>query len=84
LLFWNQVQELQLAGIEIIDLMLDNDEAGREGTQRATRMLDKAGFVVNHAVYPSPFYKDSNDLLKAGLLDHVTFKNISLLGGHLT
>lgn len=84
LLFANQIEALQLAGVEIIDLLLDNDEAGRKGTERATKMLDKAGFIVNHAVYPSPFYKDSNDLLKADLLDHLTFKNINLLGGHFT
>jgi DNA primase len=82
LLFKNQLQELLLAGVEIVDLMLDNDTAGEEGAKRAIRMLDKAGVVVNRVIYPSPLYKDSNDLLRAGLIHQCQMTNINLLGGH--
>lgn len=80
ILFWNQVRELQLAGITEVDLMLDNDDAGRKGTEDAIKILDKAGFVVNRVIYPSPFFKDSNDLLMAGLLDSLETVNVNLIG----
>ncbi|ALA07270.1 hypothetical protein SECTIM467_146 [Brevibacillus phage SecTim467] len=82
ILFFNQVRELQLAGITEVDLMLDNDTAGKKGTEDATKMLDKAGFIVNHVVYPKfPDFKDSNALLQAGLLDKLDIVNVNFIGG---
>lgn len=84
LLFRNQVRELQLAGVEVVDLFFDNDDAGREATLQATKMLNKAGFIVNHVMYPPPFRNDSkvdsNDLLKLGWLDKLETNSVSLLG----
>ncbi|QNR70498.1 toprim domain-containing protein (plasmid) [Paenibacillus peoriae] len=81
ILFRNQLQALQLAGIESVDLMLDNDKAGREGQKEALYWLDKAGFIVNEVVYPNPLCKDSNDLLRAGLLDKCPIVSANLLRG---
>lgn len=84
ILFKNQIRELQLAGIEVVDLFFDNDDAGRDATKNATRSLNKAGFVVNHTLYPPMFSYDSkvdsNDLLKLGWLDKLESKPVSLLG----
>jgi DNA primase len=85
LLFWNQIRELQLAGVEIVDLLFDNDEAGKVATSEATKQLIKAGFVVNHVLYPPAIRAsnekcDSNNLLKLGLLDKLETKSVSLLG----
>lgn len=84
LLFKNQIRELQLAGIEVVDLFFDNDTAGRDATKNATKSLMKAGFVVNHTLYPPMFQHDdkvdSNDLLKLGWLDKLETKSVSLLG----
>lgn len=84
ILFPNQIRELQLAGVEIIDLFFDNDDAGRDATMQATKALTRAGFIVNHVLYPPQFPRnakvDSNDLLKLGLLDKLEVKNVSLLG----
>lgn len=81
ILFRNQVRELQLAGIEEIDLMLDNDKAGEKGMQDAAKLLDRAGFIVNRVRYPSfPALKDSNELLNAGLLDRLDTYNVNLIG----
>lgn len=86
ILFWNQVRELQLAGVEIVDLFFDDDRAGRDATKDALKKLTKAGFVVNEVMYP-PQLKgsemDSNDLLKLGWLDHLETKSVSLLGHKL-
>lgn len=81
ILFQNQIKELLLAGIEEVDLMLDNDRAGREGTKDAAKKLDRAGIVVNEVLYPSQFFKDSNDLLRAGILHKVRTRNINLVDG---
>lgn len=81
ILFKNQIKELQLAGITEVDLMLDNDRAGAKGMEDAARALDKHGFIVNKVLYPSwGSFKDSNDLLKAGLLDKLEAFNLNLLG----
>lgn len=84
ILFKNQIRELQLAGVEVVDLFFDNDEAGRDATKNATRDLTRAGFIVNHTLYPPQFSKDSkvdsNDLLKLGWLDKLESKSVSLLG----
>jgi len=79
ILFKNQVQALQAAGIEVVDLMLDNDDAGRKGTAEALRALDKAGFVVNQVTYINPLCKDSNDLLRSGYLDKCPTVSANLL-----
>lgn len=81
ILFKNQVQALQQAGIEVVDLMLDNDEAGKQGTKEAIRWLDRAGFVVNLVQYANPFSKDSNDLLRCGMLDRCRTVSANLLNG---
>lgn len=81
ILFKNQIQALQAAGIEVVDLMLDNDEAGKQGTEEAIRKLDRAGMVVNVVQYANPFSKDSNDLLRCGMLDRCQVVNVSLLKG---
>ncbi|KZR59141.1 toprim domain-containing protein [Pseudobacillus badius] len=84
ILFRNQIRELQLAGVEVVDLFFDNDDAGRDATKNATKSLVKAGFIVNHTLYPPQFNKDSkvdsNDLLKLGWLDKLETKPVSLLG----
>ncbi|WP_256975267.1 toprim domain-containing protein [Paenibacillus amylolyticus] len=81
ILFRNQVRELQLAGIEEVDLMLDNDKAGEKGMQDAAILLDRAGLIVNRVRYPSfPVFKDSNELLNAGLLDRLDTYNVNLIG----
>lgn len=84
ILFVNQIRELQLAGIEEVDLFLDNDSAGRQATREATEKLIKAGFIVNHCLYPKQvahdYKQDSNTLLRLGLLDQVITRNVSLLG----
>lgn len=84
ILFKNQIRELQLAGVEVVDLFFDNDDAGRDATNNATKSLTKAGFIVNHTLYPPQFSRDakvdSNDLLKLGWLDKLETKSISLLG----
>lgn len=81
ILFRNQVQALQAAGIEVVDLMLDNDEAGKQGTKEALRWLDRAGFIVNQVQYANPFSKDSNDLLRCGVLDRCHTVSANLLNG---
>lgn len=87
ILFKNQVRELQLAGIEIVDLFFDNDDAGRDATTQAAEILTKSGLIVNHVLYPKQFVQnqkvDSNDLLKLGWLDSLETKSISLLGTKL-
>lgn len=84
ILFKNQIRELQLAGVEVVDLFFDNDDAGREATKHATKALTKEGFIVNHVQYPPIFTYDtkvdSNDLLKLGWLDKLKVKPVSLLG----
>ena len=84
ILFKNQIRELKLAGIEVVDLFFDNDNAGRNATENATKALTSAGFTVNHILYPPQFSKDSkvdsNDLLKLGWLDKLETKSVSLLG----
>ncbi len=81
ILFKNQIHALQLAGVEVIDLMLDNDEAGRQGTKDALRWLDRAGFIVNLVQYANPLSKDSNDLLRSGYLDKCQTVSANLLNG---
>ncbi|MEC2646920.1 toprim domain-containing protein, partial [Bacillus thuringiensis] len=70
-------------GIEIVDLFFDNDKAGKDATQKATKHLIQEGFTVNHTLYPPQFTEDSkidsNDLLKMGLLDKLNTNSISLL-----
>lgn len=87
LLFKNQIRELQLAGVEVVDLFFDNDEAGRDATEKATKDLIQSGFIVNHVLYPHQFNRDSkidsNDLLKLGWLDKLESKPVSLLGYRL-
>lgn len=81
ILFKNQIRELQLAGIEEVDLMLDNDKAGEMGIDDATILLDRAGMVVNRVLYPSfSTLKDSNELLIAGLLGSLSTYNVNLIG----
>lgn len=84
ILFQNQIRELQLAGIEIVDLLYDDDPAGKSATDRATKDLIKHGFVVNHVMYPSVFAPnsgaDSNLLLKLGWLDKLHTYPVSSLG----
>lgn len=84
LLFSHQIRELQLAGVEVVDILFDNDKAGRDATEQATRDLIRAGFIVNHVLYPPQFPKnvkvDSNDLLKLGWLDKLEVRQVSLLG----
>lgn len=80
ILFWNQVRELQLAGVTEIDLMLDNDRAGQKGMDDAAKMLDRAGFIVNRVLYPNAYFKDSNELMNAGLLDSLRTINVNLIG----
>ncbi|MFF2889505.1 toprim domain-containing protein [Paenibacillus sp. NPDC057967] len=85
ILFKNQVRELQLAGIEEVDLMLDNDKAGTKGMEDAAILLDRAGLIVNRVRYPSfPAPKDSNELLKASLLDKLETYNVNLIGSLFT
>lgn len=81
ILFKNQVEALQLAGVEVVDLMLDNDEAGQQGTEEAVKKLVQAGMVVNVVRYANPLCKDANDLLRCGLLDRCEAINVSLLNG---
>lgn len=81
ILFRNQVQALQAAGVEVVDLMLDNDKAGQEGTKEALRLLDRAGFIVNQVQYANPLSKDSNDLLRSGYLDKCRTVSANLLNG---
>jgi DNA primase len=79
LLFRNQVYALQAAGVEVVDLMLDNDEAGRQGQKEALYWLDRAGFIVNVVQYANPLCKDSNDLLRTGWLDKCQTVNANLI-----
>jgi DNA primase len=83
ILFRNQIQALQAAGVEVVDLMLDNDEAGKKGTEEALKHLDRAGFIVNLVKYANPFSKDSNDLLCSGYLDKCQTVSANLLNGLL-
>ncbi len=80
ILFRNQIKELLLAGVNEVDLMLDNDAAGSKGMEDAAKALDRAGIVVNKVMYPSPFLKDSNDLLRAGMLDKLETRNVNMIG----
>ena len=85
ILFWNQIRELQLAGVKVIDLLYDNDTAGKKATKESTEKLIKAGFIVNHVRYPYAVKKDpeqdSNTLLKLGLLDKCVVNNVSHFSG---
>lgn len=83
LLFKNQIRELQLAGVEVVDILFDNDQAGKEATKKATRALIKNNFIVNNTLYPQMLKNnevDSNDLLKLGWLDKLEIAPVSLLG----
>lgn len=84
ILFPNQIRELQLSGVEVVDLLYDNDSAGKSATKDATKKLVKEGFVVNHVLYPPHLRydkdQDSNTLLKLGWLDKLETKNVSLIG----
>ncbi|MGG3868102.1 toprim domain-containing protein, partial [Brevibacillus laterosporus] len=81
ILFRNQLEALQAAGIEVVDLMLDNDRAGREGQKEAMYWLDKAGFIVNEVIFPTPLCKDPNELLRMGLLDKCNTVSGNLVRG---
>ncbi|MDF2964336.1 MAG: hypothetical protein K0S39_6071 [Paenibacillus sp.] len=81
ILFHYQVKELLWAGIEIVDLMLDNDEAGRNGSKAAAKKLEHAGIIVNQVLYPHPLHKDANALYQAGLLHLCQTVNWSLIHG---
>lgn len=84
LLFPQQLREIQLAGIEVIDVMLDNDKAGRQASKEVIRALVEAGLVVNEVLYPPQLHnsdkQDSNTLLRLGLLDKLDVRPVSLLG----
>lgn len=72
ILFTSQIRELQLAGIEVVDLFFDNDEAGREATEKATKMLKRYNIHVNHVQHPPHLAgskQDSNSLMLLGFLD---------------
>lgn len=74
ILFPQQIRELQLSGVTTIELMLDNDKAGKSSTVEARSKLNKAGFVVNEVHYPNDLFKDANDLLLANELHNVKIK----------
>lgn len=71
-----QVMALRKAGINTVDLFLDNDKWGRIGVDYSIEKLSPY-MRVNKVVYPANL-KDPNDLLKAGLLNKVSFKGSSL------
>lgn len=72
ILFKEQVYELMKAGIKTINLMLDNDDAGREGVERAYKLITSISPIkVNVVLYPEGNYKDANDLLLAGKLNAI-------------
>lgn len=73
ILFDEQVKMLQRANVQVVDLLLDNDEKGIEATDECYDKLKK-NFRVNVGQYPPTVdAKDSNDLLKLGLLQHIEF-----------
>lgn len=81
ILFNTQIRELALAGVRTVDLMLDNDQAGREASVIAHKKLKNAGFIVNTVITDNAYgLKDSNDFLMAGWLDKLQTKNTSILG----
>lgn len=80
ILFTSQIRELQLAGIEIVDLFFDNDHAGREATEKATKMLKRRGIHVNVVHHPPQLAhskQDSNSLLPLGLLDQLYIEDVT-------
>lgn len=80
ILFSSQVRELQLAGIEVVDLFFDNDEAGRDATTRAIKILKRANIHVNVVLHPPHLAgskQDSNSLLPLGLLDKLYVKDVT-------
>ncbi|MFF2480285.1 CHC2 zinc finger domain-containing protein [Paenibacillus sp. NPDC058071] len=85
-MFKEQVFELMKAGIDTIDLFLDNDPFGVHAGLKAYKLVSAISPIrINMVLYPSghwgidsthpetdmPF-KDANDLLLAGMLDQTT------------
>lgn len=58
----NQIAELESAGIKAVTLALDNDDAGRQGTEEALEKLAKAGIRTYVLQYPDGV-KDLDELL---------------------
>lgn len=87
ILFADQVRELIKAGIQVVDLFFDNDEAGVSCTIQAYYLLAKMSAIrVNVVLYPmghwgidEPYdeetgemlYKDANNLLNANRLSQI-------------
>lgn len=73
ILYPPQIREMQLAGIDTVDIFTDADDAGREAARKIASKLAKSGFRINMVVYPErgDGQKDPNDLLVAGKLLNV-------------
>lgn len=80
ILFKSQIRELQLAGVEIVDLFFDNDKAGKDATEKAERALKRHGIHVNLVHHPPQLAhskQDSNSLMMLGLLDKLYIEDIT-------
>jgi DNA primase len=74
ILFKQQIKELHLAGVTHLELMLDNDEGGKDGTKKAIPLLkDFRLYLVD---YGKTMSKDSNDLLLSGDLQKIKINQI--------
>lgn len=83
LMFKEQVLELAKAGITSVNLFLDNDKAGVEGTIKAYQLISAMTAIrVNVVLFPQGHfgidgthdmpYKDANDLLQADKMGDIT------------
>lgn len=63
-----QIKALKQAGIETLNLFLDNDKAGIEATKEIKKKAEKEGFRVRCVVYPNSICKDANELHLAGAM----------------
>ena len=82
ILFKEQIRELLKSGIQVVNLFFDNDKSGIECCINAYQLLSKMTAIrVNVVIYPGGhwgidgkdemMYKDANDLLKAGKMEHI-------------
>lgn len=81
LLFKHQIRELQLAGIDTVDTFFDNDEAGQEATETATKQLQRANIHVNHVIHPPHLNftkQDSNSLMMHGWLHALEVRDATI------
>ncbi len=84
ILFKEQVKEMMLAGVKSVNLFLDNDKYGVQGTIKAYELITKLSAIrVNVVIYPGTkwgvdtidseeiSYKDANDLLLSKMMRHI-------------